>query len=83
MKILSFIKWHIRKVTFDMFLWMVFCFSVTSYVSSQNQIYMNIAQGLFLYGFGKFTWYLTKESYEKFEKEQQGLFDTIKNSDKQ
>jgi hypothetical protein len=82
MKILSFIKWHICKITLDMFLWGVFCFCGTAYMNTQNQIYLNIAQALFLYGFGKFTIYIVKESYNKFEKEQQGLFDTIKNSDK-
>ena len=82
MRILAFIKWHIRKVTLDMVLWGVFCFCGTAYVNTQNQTYMYIAQALFLYGFGKFTVYIVKESYEKFEKEQQSLFETIKNSDK-
>lgn len=80
-KIWSFIKWHIRKLTLDMFLWIMFCFCAGAYMNSQNQIFLNIAQGLFLYGFGKFTLYMVKESYGKFEKEQQGLFETIKNSD--
>jgi len=81
MKIFSFIKWHIRKLTLDMFLWGVFCFSGTAYMSTQNQTYLYIAQALFLYGFGKITWYIVKESYDKFQKEQQDLFETIKHSD--
>jgi hypothetical protein len=82
MKVFSFIKWHIRKLTLDMFLWMVFCFCATSYMETQNQTYLHVAQALFLYGFAKFTLFVVRESYEKFEKEQQGLFETIKNSDK-
>jgi len=81
MKILSFIKWHIRRITVDGFLWAVFCFCGSAYISSQNQTYLYIAQALFLYGFGKFTICIVKESYEKFQKEQQHLFETIKNSD--
>jgi len=81
MKILSFIKWHIRKLTLDMFLWMVFCFCCSAYANSQNQSYLYIAQALFFYGFIKFTIYIVKESYEKFQKEQQQLFETIKHSD--
>lgn len=81
MKVWSFIKWHIHKTTLDMVLWGVFCFSGTAYMNTQNQTYLYIAQALFIYGFGKFTVYLIKESYEKFEKEQQELFETIKNSD--
>lgn len=82
MKILAFIKWHIRKLTLDMVLWGVFCFAVTSWANTQNQTYMYIAQALFLYGFGKLSIWMIKESYEKFQKEQQDLFETIKNSDK-
>ena len=81
MKIFSFIKWHVRKLTLDLILWGVFCFSVSAYMSTQNQTYLYMMQGLFLYGFLKFTWYVTKESYQKFEKEQQDLFETIKHSD--
>jgi hypothetical protein len=43
--------------------------------------FVNIAQGLFLYGFGKFMLYMVKSFNGKFEKEQQGLFETIKNFD--
>jgi hypothetical protein len=82
MKIWAFIKWHIRKLTLDMFLWMMFCFSATGYVNTQSQTYLYMAQAIFIYGFGKFTWYIVKESYKNFEKEQQDLFETIKNSDK-
>jgi hypothetical protein len=82
MQIFSFIKWHIRKITLDLILWGVFCFAVTAYVNTQNQTYLYMVQALFMYGFCKFTWYMTKESYEKFQKEQQDLFETIKNSDK-
>jgi hypothetical protein len=81
MKFLSFIKWHIRKLTLDMFLWAVFCTCVSASLNSQDKIYLYIAQALFLYGFGKFTVYIVRESYEKFQKEQQQLFETIKNSD--
>jgi len=82
MKILSFIKWHIRKLTLDMCLWMVFCFCVSSWASSKNETMFQIAALIFLYGFCKITWSLVKESYKTFEEEQQSLFDTIKNSDK-
>jgi hypothetical protein len=81
MKFLSFIKWHIRKLTLDMFLWAVFCFCVSASYSSTDKTYLYIAQALFLYGFSKFSWYMIRESYEKFQKEQQQLFETIKNSD--
>jgi Ca2+/Na+ antiporter len=81
MKILSFIKWHIRKLTLDMALWMVFCFCMSSWATSKNETMFQVAMVLFVYGFCKLTWYFVKESYEKFEKEQQELFDKIKHSD--
>lgn len=81
MKVLSFIKWHIRQITLDGVLWAIFCFCGSAYVSSKNQTYLYIAQALFLYGVGKFSIWMIKESYEKFQKEQQQLFETIKHSD--
>jgi hypothetical protein len=82
MKIWSFIKWNLRKVTLDMTLWGIFCFCLSAHMSSKNEVYLHIAQALFLYGLVKFMVYVVKESYEKFEKEQQDLFEMIKNSDK-
>jgi hypothetical protein len=81
MKIIAFIKWHLRKLTLDMVLWMVFCFCGSLWASTQSQTLLNIIQILFVYGFLKLTWSLVRDSYKTFEKEQQDLFDKIKHSD--
>lgn len=64
-----------------MVLWMAFCFCVSNWATSKSESMFNIAVLIFTYGFCKFGWYMIKESYQTFEKEQQGLLDTIKNSD--
>lgn len=81
MKFIPFIKWHLRKISLDMALWITFCFSCSFYVNTLNDTFFYIAASIFVYGLAKFTWYLTKESYKTFEKEQQGLLDKIKHSD--
>lgn len=62
--------------------WMVFCFCMSAWANTKEETYFHIASALFLYGFVKITWFLVKESYKTFEREQQDLLNTIKNSDK-
>lgn len=82
MKIWSFIKWHARKMTLDMALWMIFCASLSIWANSQNKTFFYISAVIFVYAFCRILWDLIKRSYNNFEKEQQSLFETIKSSDR-
>ena len=88
MKIWAFIKWHYRKLQIWQKIWILGCMSVgwaiASPSHSQEQYIAGVASAVCMLGvfFKWFVWDPVKDSYEKFKKDQQGLFDTIKNSEK-
>ena len=87
MKILAFIKWHYNKLDIWEKIWYfsVACFGwwlAAPKDSDSERIAQVLGALSFLVVFSKWFIYDTvKYSYEKFLKERQDLFDTIKHSD--
>jgi len=88
MKIWAFIKWHYRRLEVWQKIWlfgtMAFGWAWASPDHSTEQF---VAFMIFVTCIGGLLakwwfWDSIRSSYKKFQEEQQGLFDTIKNSEK-
>ena len=85
MKIWSFIKWRWQKWERWQRVWVVAFFFLGAGVGAKQPaqtVLLAIPVGIFFFYLGKWwIWDPVKESYQEYQKEQQGLFDTIKHSD--
>ena len=85
MKIWSFIKWRWQKWERWQKLWIIsaWFFGAGMSASEAYKLYLlAVPLTIFFFYVGKWwIWDPIKESYQEYQKEQQGLFDTIKHSD--
>ena len=84
MDILGWLRWQWRKWETWQKVWMVGFFFFGAGVNAEQPfktVLWAIPAGIFFFYLGKWwIWEPIKESYENYQKERQGLFDTIKNS---
>jgi hypothetical protein len=88
MKIWAFIKWNFNRLDFlqKVYMFGAGClgWAITSPKNSTEEFAAySLACSIFVIIFFKwFIWDIIKHNYEKFQTEQQNLFDTVKHSDK-
>ena len=83
---LGFIKWQWSSIELDQKIWILgFLFFIISYAfPTPVDIIMKVAgiSIIFILVFKWIVWESTRESWKKYKKSKEGLFENIKNSDR-